>query len=67
MQTVPDHLPKAHQKHLEWSPQRLIAWGQSVGGSTGAMVEGILCVLSSRFPWFYHRFFPGMVISFSLV
>lgn len=42
MQTVPDHLPKAHQKHLEWSPQRLIAWGQSVGPSTGAMVEGIL-------------------------
>jgi len=41
-QTVAEHLPKAHQKHLEWSPQRLIVWGQSVGVSTGAMVEGIL-------------------------
>lgn len=41
-QTVAEHLPKAHQKHLEWSPQRLIAWGRSMGPSTGTMVEGIM-------------------------
>lgn len=25
------------------------------------------CVLSSTFPWFYHRFFLGVIIVFSLV
>jgi transposase len=25
--TVPDHMPKAHRAHLEWSPSRLIGWG----------------------------------------
>jgi transposase len=36
------HLPKAHQKHLEWSPSRLIRWGQSVGSATGGVFEEIL-------------------------
>jgi transposase len=36
------HLPKAHQKHLEWSPSRLIKWGQSVGSATGGVFEEIL-------------------------
>ena len=36
------HRPKAHQKHLEWSPQRLIRWGEEVGPSTGALVQKIL-------------------------
>ena len=40
--TEPGHRPKAHQKHLEWSPQRLIRWGEEVGPSTGALVQRIL-------------------------
>jgi transposase len=35
-------MPKAHQAHLEWSPARLIHWGQSIGAHTGALVEVIL-------------------------
>ena len=28
--TLPEHMPKAHQKYLEWTPSRLIRWaGQS--------------------------------------
>lgn len=40
--TEPAHRPKAHQQHLEWSPARLIHWGQTVGQSTGALVQRIL-------------------------
>src|SRR5206468_7309241 len=29
--TLEEHRPKSHQKHLEWSPGRLIAWAQTVG------------------------------------
>jgi transposase len=40
--TIPEHLPKAHRKHLEWTPTRLIDWGESVGPKTGALVQSIL-------------------------
>ncbi len=40
--TDPAHMPKSHQKHLEWTPSRLIHWGQSVGPHTGKLVEVIL-------------------------
>ncbi len=40
--TDPAHMPKAHQAHREWSPSRLIAWAQTVGPQTAALVEAIL-------------------------
>lgn len=40
--TEPGHRPKSHQKHVEWSPDRLVRWGQSIGSSTGALVQRIL-------------------------
>jgi transposase len=40
--TVAAHMPKAHQRHREWSPSRLIAWGRTVGPQTAALVEAIL-------------------------
>lgn len=40
--TTVEHLPKSHQKHLEWTPERLIAWGRSIGYNTGILVERIL-------------------------
>jgi len=40
--TVPEHMPRAHQAHLEWSPARLTRWGQSIGPHTGLLVEAIL-------------------------
>jgi transposase len=40
--TVAAHMPKAHQRHLAWSPTRLIAWGRTVGPETEALVRAIL-------------------------
>jgi transposase len=40
--TDPTHRPKAHQAHLEWTPSRLVRWGESVGTATGSVVEHIL-------------------------
>ena len=40
--TDPAHMPASHRRHLEWSPSRLIGWGETVGPETGALVSGIL-------------------------
>jgi len=40
--TDPSHRPKSHQRHLEWSPSRLINWGSSIGPRTGTLVQQIL-------------------------
>ncbi len=40
--TTPEHRPKSHQKHLEWSPSRLLRWGQQIGAATGALVQKII-------------------------
>lgn len=42
MVTDPGHRPKSHQKHLEWTPSKLISWGCSIGTHTGKLVEHIL-------------------------
>jgi transposase len=39
--TVPEHMPKSHQAHLEWSPERISRWAQSIGPSTRQLVEAI--------------------------
>jgi len=40
--TIPEHMPKAHRAHAEWSPKRLIQWGLSIGIHAGAIVEHLL-------------------------
>jgi transposase len=40
--TIADHMPKAHRAHAEWSPRRLIQWGESIGANTAAVVEHLL-------------------------
>lgn len=40
--TVAKHMPKSHQKHLEWTPQRLIHWAQKTGEHTAKVIETIL-------------------------
>ena len=40
--TIPEHMPKAHRAHLEWSPTRLINWGATIGPQTAALVSAIL-------------------------
>jgi len=40
--TEATHRPKAHQKHLEWTPSRLVRWAEQTGPSTARLVEQIL-------------------------
>lgn len=40
--TKTEHMPKAHQKHLEWSPTRIQHWASTVGPRTQQLVLAIL-------------------------
>jgi transposase len=40
--TVDAHRPHSHQKYLEWTPERMRRWGESIGPRTGAMIEAII-------------------------
>lgn len=40
--TVNEHMPAAHRAHREWSPQRLIDWGQRIGPATAEVVTRLL-------------------------
>jgi transposase len=40
--TDPTHRPKAHQRHLDWTPSRLIRWGETIGTATGQVVTKLL-------------------------
>lgn len=40
--TNPDHMPKAHRAHAEWSPTRLIRWATKTGPETATLVAAIL-------------------------
>jgi transposase len=40
--TLTEHMPKSHQKHLQWTPSRIINWAQQTGPATAEIVETIL-------------------------
>ena len=40
--TVPEHMPRSHRHHLEWSPARIARWARTIGSNTEALVEAIL-------------------------
>jgi transposase len=40
--TVPAHMPKAHQRHLEWTPSRITDWARTIGPQTAALAATIL-------------------------
>lgn len=40
--TIDTHMPAAHLAHRDWSPQRLIDWGLSIGVATGGLIEKLL-------------------------
>lgn len=37
--TLTEHLPKAHQRHREWTPGRLLNWALSIGPATRDVVR----------------------------
>jgi transposase len=40
--TVSEHMPKAHGAHLEWSSERLLHWGGTIGAATQSLVSHLL-------------------------
>lgn len=40
--TLQEHMPKSHQKHLEWSPGRFLNWAASTGVATTQLVKHLL-------------------------
>jgi transposase len=40
--TLEEHLPVAHRKHLEWTPERINAWATEIGPSTSSLATAIL-------------------------
>ena len=42
--TNPAHRPPHHQRYLEWTPERMRRWGESIGPKTGEMVAAIIAI-----------------------
>jgi len=40
--TLCEHMPPAHQKYLEWSPERFTRWAQTTGPHTAQLVQALL-------------------------
>ena len=40
--TVQEHMSAAHRAHMQWTPERLIHWGESIGIATGLTVARLL-------------------------
>jgi len=37
--TVPEHMPASHRAHRQWTPAKLIGWGERVGAATAGVVR----------------------------
>lgn len=37
--TIPEHMPKSHREHRQWSPGRFMNWGQEIGPATLEVVK----------------------------
>ena len=40
--TIDEHMPAAHRAHRDWTPQRLIEWGQRIGVACGEVVTRLM-------------------------
>jgi transposase len=40
--TLPEHMPVAHQKHLNWTPERFLNWAHEIGPATRDLVQHLL-------------------------
>jgi len=40
--TDPAHMPERHQRHADWTPERIVRWGAQMGPSTAQVAEQIL-------------------------
>lgn len=37
--TAAEHMPASHRAHREWTPQRLIKWGERIGAATATVIR----------------------------
>lgn len=42
MTTVPEHMPVKHEKHLKWTPGRLMNWAKDIGDEVLLWVKAVL-------------------------
>ena len=40
--TAPEHMPRAHQKYLDWTPQRIINWAAKTGQATARTMDIVM-------------------------
>lgn len=40
--TNPEHMPKSHREHLEWSPSRMLDWGKAIGPFTESCFKKLM-------------------------
>lgn len=40
--TIPEHMPKKHRKHMEWTPGRLLGWAHSMGQKTFHLTKHLI-------------------------
>jgi transposase len=40
--TLDEHMPAAHRAHKQWTPERLVHWGNSIGANTGHFVAQLM-------------------------
>jgi transposase len=40
--TLEEHRPKSHQRHLEWTPSRILEWVKNIGPDCAKVVEKIM-------------------------
>ena len=57
--TLPEHRPEQHRAQLEWTPERLIQWAQSVSVNTKLLVTRIL--EKARYPDQAYRSCVGII------
>jgi transposase len=43
--TLDEHRPKSHQRYLQWTPSRMVEWGQKVGPLTAELLE---CIMAAK-------------------
>ncbi|HHS8262908.1 TPA: IS21 family transposase [Legionella anisa] len=40
--TLHEHMPTSHQEYTEWTPERLCAWGKSIGENTSKLIGEVI-------------------------
>jgi transposase len=57
--TISDHMPPAHQKYADWSPERILRWAQTMGPYTTQLVDALFT--SRKYPQQAYRSCLGIL------